>query len=147
MRTIDVSVDVFALIWSRRQDGEETEDQILRRILAGGMRENPPNREVGARHVITSTNSGVTANSKWWEVIEYSLVRLGGESSLGEIYKTVEQISNEIGKRTPPSLEAAIRGTLEDNSSDSDRYKEVRDVFAMPRGKHAGYWSLRNRKR
>ncbi|MFB9151662.1 hypothetical protein [Roseovarius ramblicola] len=32
-RTIPVSTDVFAAIWSHRQEGEETEDAILRRIL------------------------------------------------------------------------------------------------------------------
>lgn len=33
MKTIDVSVDVFAAIWRLRQAGEENEDQILKRIL------------------------------------------------------------------------------------------------------------------
>lgn len=32
-RTIIVSTEVFSAIWSRRHDGEETEDQILRRVL------------------------------------------------------------------------------------------------------------------
>ncbi|WP_298936872.1 hypothetical protein [uncultured Ruegeria sp.] len=32
-RTIPVSTDVFAAIWAQRQDGEESEDRILRRIL------------------------------------------------------------------------------------------------------------------
>jgi hypothetical protein len=33
-RTITISTDVFAAIWANRQDGEETEDAILRRVLA-----------------------------------------------------------------------------------------------------------------
>ena len=33
MRTISVSTDVFAKIWGLRQEGEETEDEILRREL------------------------------------------------------------------------------------------------------------------
>lgn len=33
MRTITVSTDVFAKLWANRADGEETEDDILRRIL------------------------------------------------------------------------------------------------------------------
>jgi hypothetical protein len=33
MRSISLSTDVFAAIWQARQDGEETEDAILRRIL------------------------------------------------------------------------------------------------------------------
>lgn len=32
-RTISVSTDVFATIWANRQDGEESEDAILRRVL------------------------------------------------------------------------------------------------------------------
>lgn len=32
-RSIMISTDVFAALWARRQDGEDTEDQILRRIL------------------------------------------------------------------------------------------------------------------
>lgn len=33
MRTINVSIDVYASIWAKRNEGEETEDDILRRIL------------------------------------------------------------------------------------------------------------------
>lgn len=33
MRSIPVSTDVFAAIWRARQDNEETEDAILRRLL------------------------------------------------------------------------------------------------------------------
>ncbi len=32
-RTITVSTDVFAAIWATRQEGEDSEDDILRRIL------------------------------------------------------------------------------------------------------------------
>ena len=33
MRTITVSTDVFAAIWAQRQESEESEDAILRRLL------------------------------------------------------------------------------------------------------------------
>lgn len=33
MRTIPVSTEVFSAIWAARQDGEETEDDVLRRVL------------------------------------------------------------------------------------------------------------------
>lgn len=146
MRSIAVSTEIFAIIWSARQDGEENEDQILRRLLQDEKREKSLNVEREIAGMPVSANSRVTPNSKWWEVIEYSLDRIGGEGSLGEIYQSVIRVCNEIGKRMPPSLDAAIRGTLEDNSSDSERYKKVRDVFTMPRGKHAGYWALRRGK-
>lgn len=32
-RTIPISTDVFAAIWAKREDGEDCEDDILRRIL------------------------------------------------------------------------------------------------------------------
>lgn len=32
-RTITISTEVFAAIWAKRQEGEETEDEILRRLL------------------------------------------------------------------------------------------------------------------
>jgi len=34
MRQISISTDVFALIWASRADGEESEDDILRRLLS-----------------------------------------------------------------------------------------------------------------
>lgn len=33
MRSIQISTDVFQALWSRRRPGEETEDEILRRVL------------------------------------------------------------------------------------------------------------------
>ena len=35
-RTITLSTAVFAAIWGKRRDGEETEDAILRRLLGSG---------------------------------------------------------------------------------------------------------------
>ena len=45
-RSLSVSTDVFAAIWARRQDGEETEDDILR-------------REFGCAHVQKSQESEI----------------------------------------------------------------------------------------
>ena len=36
MKTISVSTATFAAIWAARKEGEETEDAILSRLLAGG---------------------------------------------------------------------------------------------------------------
>ena len=42
-RMIDVSTEVFAAIWAKRQDGEETENAILERLLGLNPRkENAP---------------------------------------------------------------------------------------------------------
>ena len=40
MRQIEVSVDVFAAIWATRKDGENSENDVLRRIL--GLAETTP---------------------------------------------------------------------------------------------------------
>ncbi len=40
-RSITVSTDVFAAIWAKRQEGENTEDEILRRIFGCGVKAEP----------------------------------------------------------------------------------------------------------
>lgn len=39
-RTINISTDVFAAIWANRQDGEETENAVLQRLLGCGSQRN-----------------------------------------------------------------------------------------------------------
>ncbi|HWT97506.1 MAG TPA: hypothetical protein VN229_07810 [Terriglobales bacterium] len=41
MRTIAVSIDTFAAIWSHRRSGEETEDAILQRLLGLSQASDP----------------------------------------------------------------------------------------------------------
>jgi hypothetical protein len=49
MRTIEVSVDVYAAIWAARHPGEDNEDQILRRILAVKLEvQNPTFKQMPA---------------------------------------------------------------------------------------------------
>jgi len=48
MKQIDVSTEVFARIWSLRKEGEETEDEILRRVLLGHFEVEAQN-EIPAR--------------------------------------------------------------------------------------------------
>ena len=56
MRTIAVSTDVFAAIWAQRQESEETEDAILRRLLGCAAADaESPHTETGGG----SGNSGV----------------------------------------------------------------------------------------
>ena len=54
MRSIDISTEIYSKIWSLRQDGEESEDDILRRLLTA----TPANRESG------KSQSGLANNSK-----------------------------------------------------------------------------------
>lgn len=47
-RVISVSTEVFASIWAARQEGEETEDAILRRVLGVSKAVAPPEAEQGS---------------------------------------------------------------------------------------------------
>jgi hypothetical protein len=62
------------------------------------------------------------------------------------IYREVRKIRRAMGRSVPASLEATVRKTLEDNSSDSDNYRGL-DMFYMPHGKGAGVWGLRRRRK
>ena len=157
MREICISTEVFAQIWSRRKDGEESEDEILRRLLADIGEKSPNSLDEISDHYldqkeITSMQSvsvrkssrfDVDAHSAWWEVVYSALKKLGGEASLHYIYKEVELLCKSVGKKLPRDIGATVRGTLEDNCAQSDRYKAIRDVFGMPYGKGKGIWNLK----
>lgn len=81
----------------------------------------------------------------WRDDVREGLHRLGGEGSLFYIYKEVESLRLAGNRSTPRSLEAVVRRTLEENSSDSESYKGGPDLFYMPQGKGAGIWALRSK--
>ncbi len=87
----------------------------------------------------------VPEDGTWRTDIETALHRIdrGEGASLHEIYKTAEEIRKAKGRSVPPSLEATIRRTLEDNSSDSENFRGV-DIFYMAEGKGGGRWGLRS---
>ena len=249
MRSITVSTDVFARIWSLRQLGEDTEDAILSRIL--GCAANPTtastpslpgaglldsrsgvlfpedfeifrtylgveyraritsgkwvlendgrafqslnelSRAIGAktenawlnwlyldergiRHPVSklrnpnviatrsrqkeapvqdyplggevsrvgSEHGAILGDGTWRDDVRSALQRLGGRASLSRIYREVGAVRSAAGRSIPPSLEATVRRTLEDHSSDSENYRG-QDLFCMPEGKGAGVWGLR----
>jgi hypothetical protein len=141
MRQIEVSTEVFGLIWAARQPGEETESDILLRILSKKSTVIEPVRESKKM----SQHSMSLGHAYWWQVVEHIMQGIGRPASLAEIYRAVAEVCKENNRRMPQELEATVRGTLEDNSSDSDRYKKVRDIFCMPEGKHTGIWALRSK--
>ncbi|MCE9508721.1 MAG: hypothetical protein K8R48_10490 [Alphaproteobacteria bacterium] len=249
MRSIQVSTDVFARIWAMRQEGEDSEDVILRRALqdrtsqvvspvvnpsANGFHDSkynvsfPENFEIfriykGKKYTakavngkwflinngqlyrslneLSSTVGAKTENAwinwfyldayqnkrpvsylrspdtiikraresvmdimpekkgvpliqpidyinpngdgTWRDDVQYALLQRSGKASLHQIYKDVEMIRLRGGRSVPSRLEATIRRTLEDHSSDSDNYRGL-DLFCMPEGKGAGIWALRD---
>lgn len=58
MKTIDISTDVFAKLWSLWQPGDETEDDILRRALENQKLEPKPKMQSGSveRSIIEEIN-------------------------------------------------------------------------------------------
>jgi hypothetical protein len=247
MRSIMVSTDVYAGIWSQRRPGEESEDAILRRLLLGGSQEAetspdtapPPAglvdrrygvhfgdgftifrtylgtefraRVRGGRWVLETTGQdygslnelsqavGAKAENAWvnWffldpdgerqpvsalrdpskiarrtraanagEIISAganthhgeedmldpvtwrddvrdALQRLGGKARLHALYQEVERTRRGVGRSVPRTLDATVRRTLEDHSSDSENYRGGLDLFCMPEGRGAGVWALR----
>jgi len=55
-RTIEISTDVFAAIWAARQKDENTEDEILQRLLS--LNQNPTPGELGPTAQLTNAING-----------------------------------------------------------------------------------------
>lgn len=79
----------------------------------------------------------------WRDDVKSALESLGGKSALHNIYRETEKLRRSVGRTVPRTLEAVIRRTLEDHSSDSHNYRGGLDLFCMPEGKGAGIWALR----
>lgn len=174
MRSIDIDTDVFALIWANRISGEDTESDILLRILneyrllkrslaKTSYRESshhlsvhgPPltrktpkvQKEVN-RSNSTPGDSNEHAESaigkiRWVDDVRDALRNLGGSASLHEIYKEVEHRRRNGNRSVPKTLDAIVRRTLEEHSTDSlnfERNLSSPDLFAnISRGE----WALR----
>ncbi|WP_448581770.1 hypothetical protein [Thermaurantiacus sp.] len=172
MREILVSVDVFAAIWALRRPGEQTENDVLRRILGvkplvadsnrGLPVENPSARlqERSALDIAPTIDDHLEGKSselkgrvetfggevgmgkvRWVDDIHKAFYDLGGRASLHAIYKHVAAQRRAAGRSVPKTLEATIRRTIEDHSSDSANFRGV-DLFAKV---GRGEWALRTR--
>lgn len=135
MRSIEVSTDVFSAIWSHRFEGEESENEILRRLLTRTDRntdfEVRPDAETQGRKL-------------WRDDVREGLERLGGRAPLDAIYKVVREIRLRSGRRIPKSIDAIIRRELEYNSSDSESFTGRFDWFYSVDGIGAGVWGIRS---
>lgn len=157
MRQISISIETFSEIWKRRKVGEDSEDEVLQRLLnIKSLAESPNPEETATKSnkseedlqkgdikMINENEFEYLRYGTWWQVIYKGIEEIGGEGTLKEIYDSVRSLVKLSGKKPVSELEATIRGTLEDNCSQSDRYKYVRDVFEMPRGKNQGYWGIK----
>jgi hypothetical protein len=142
MRTVQLDTDVFAKIWAHRTEGEETENEILRRLLGSARQERA--LDAGAKRPSVPVGVPPTRGRiRWRDDVMQALVDLGGAATLDEIYRKVRSIRRAAGRSLPPSTDAVIRRELENNSSDSEAFTRERDWFEMPQGKGAGIWSIR----
>lgn len=159
MRSIEVDLDVFSMIWSCREPEEQSENDIIKRILHIHLDKlitmtscslESSRQKQAAKEVNSSNNSAATKMQKpivqgkirWVDDVEFALLQLGGKAPLQSIYKKVEQIRRSAGRSLPPTLEATVRRTIEDHSSDSDNFRGT-DLFSkLGRGE----WALRASK-
>lgn len=124
MRQIEINTDVFASIWAHRMEGEETEDQILRRLLVPSA-------------------SGVEKKARWRDDVRSAFLCFDGEVDLKRIYKKVREIRAKHGRSLPRNTEAIVRKEIEYNSSDSHAYLGQRDWFQSIGGIGSGVWTIR----
>lgn len=173
MRSIDVETSVFALIWALRTDGEESENEILSRVLPDYMsikdsgakrlaaesgdansRAESFQQQIGFSESLEVKSSEKTLGQtieketpmgkiRWVDDVFEAIRRLGDSATLHSIYKEVEMIRQNAGRSVPRSLDATIRRTLEDHSSDSANYRGT-DLFANV---GRGEWAIRRDRR
>lgn len=173
MRSIHVETNVFALIWALRKDGEESENEILSRVLpdyvsikdseAKGLATESTETSSSSESFQQLTGSSESLEVKssemtpgrtfekethmgkirWVDDVLEAIRRLGGSATLHSIYKEVEMIRRTGGRSVPKSLDATIRRTLEDHSSDSANYRGT-DLFANV---GRGEWAIRRDRR
>jgi hypothetical protein len=129
-KQIQVDIAVYAAIWRNHMNGDQNENDILRRILAAGP-------------LPVALVKKITRKRKWIDDVLEGILLLGGKGYYSEIYQSVKETRIRNGSRIPKSFEAIIRREIENHSSDSEVYLGKRDLFTAPKGLGAGYWSVR----
>ena len=125
MRAINISTEVFAKIWAERQDGEENEDAILRRLLLrseledGSADSGPPEPSLDSGH--TERRFGTHFPGGF----EISRIYLGKRYAAravsqgwllendGKVYGSLNELSHSIGAK----IENAWRNWLYTNGA------------------------------
>jgi hypothetical protein len=145
VRTISISTEVFSRLWALRIEGEEDENAILQRVLrSDALPISPAIAKPAAPKPHYYDRGPRTWNQPTWATdIADVLKARGGRARLQQIYDDVEKLRRAAGRSLPKSLEATVRRTLENHSSDSNNYMGGADLFEMPDGKGAGVWALR----
>jgi len=107
IRTLIVSTEVFAQIWSLRAPGEETEDAILSRVLASvirsiGVQKPAPVLAVQAQKGNEAIPDGLEI-SRTYKGKEFHAKRVSGQWILqpaGSAFKSLNRLSRAVGPKT-----------------------------------------------
>jgi hypothetical protein len=140
-RQISVSVDTFAQIWAARLPGENSEDQILARVL---HQDHSIQKSAVPEAIADAAQQGLKdlpPNKKWTDLLIWTLRRHGGCASLSEIYQTSRRGRLALGFRVTRHHDDSARECLESHCRDSKKFKGT-ELFWMPEGKGAGVWAL-----
>lgn len=156
-RSIAIELDVYQIIWSHWEKGDADENAILRRVLgklciinsvsAASNSENEsldyiPASTQPVQSEIKEARTLTTGKIRWVDDVTNSLILLGGEADLSEIYFSVEKSRKEQGRKIVQSIDATIRQTIEAHSSDSGSWDVKRpNLFEKV---SRGRWKLRN---
>ena len=137
MRQIDVTTKVYARIWALREEGEESEDDILSRVLP--LTDLKEAQAPAIVENVVPTGAKGEGKMRWVDDIVTALTRLDGQASLDEIYRTTKAIRQGAGRSLTRQWQATVRRTLEDHSSDSANYR-AENLFRIV---GRGIWALR----
>ncbi|MEZ9388348.1 HNH endonuclease [Vibrio lentus] len=78
--------------------------------------------------------------SSWEDDIVQALKNLGGVANYDDIHDEIEKIRSNL----PTTWKAVIRRRIQDLSSDSDGFKNGKDLFYSVNGLGGGVWGLRS---
>ena len=144
MREISVDLDVFSAIWAKRIAPESTENEILRRLLSVGEKEVKTSGRPSGQQWQQPTEQKeklmrTSFKIRWIDDVLGAFQLCGGEADLASIYRHVDEIRRDRGEKPIKTLEATVRRTIEDHSSDSDNFR-AHDYFEKV---ERGRWRLR----
>lgn len=140
MRQIDVEIDVFSMIWTERLPGENSENEVLRRILLERKSPQLDTKMEPEGPEVIQTATREVGKVRWIDDVVSAFEALGGEASLEQIYKQVRSQRIKGNRSRPKSLDAIVRRSIEEQSSDSESHKGP-DLFVHV---DRGVWKLRD---
>jgi hypothetical protein len=161
-RQIEVTADVFHLIWSTWREGDVDENSILKRVLtpsdSATMAANRMNgggsdgavdasKEDNTYEKASSMEEAAFANFpeigkiRWVDDVRRAFSELGGEADLSAVYPLVEKIRRAARRSVVSSLDATVRQTIEAHSSNSRNWKPGNADYFRHAGR--GRWALR----